>query len=411
MIFCDRQPGKARADAWLGIAAGVIAAGAALAGGKPWAWAAGGAGSIAGGAIALRRTSEFAAGRRLELGQSAIQDSSALAALAHLLRPAPLAQQIESAQAVTPALPQSQWWGEILECSAVLITGRQGSGKTSTAARLIRDRLALGHKVTVLDPHAFAGQYPAGVVVVGAGKKYGAIEVAIAEFIQDIERFYEAAAVTPGHSPSSPRSLICEEMTQWSRQVSNAAQLVATALSDCRKAGRHVAFISHGKTLATTGGAAGFKESMIQGMATVELYATEAAGGKPAPTLTGDLYRPGNKAPVPILIDPIGTPAPAIAPSASPALESLERAWELPAIEIDHQTIAEGPQDPNAEQSELIEIVCAIARRHGRPITASDCTRGSRKLKALGPDGVRELFLVARSAGLGSYSDGKFSPY
>lgn len=108
-----------------------------------------------------------------------------------------------------------------------------------------------------------------------------------------------------------------------------------------------------------------------------------------------------------------GSTAPAITtgPQTAPVdpIAQLERAWQMDAIEVGHETIAREPAAPTVEQIELIEAIVAIARRHDRPITASDCIRGSRPLKAIGADAIRSLFVIAQAMGRGTYADGKFT--
>lgn len=411
MQLNNRQPGRARVDAWIGIAAGTVAAAAAIASSTPGGWAAGGVGAVAGGAIALRRGADFSQGRRLELGAEQIMDAAQLAALAWLMKPPAVAAQLQAEPEPAP-LPQSAWWHEVLEAQFLLICGPQGSGKTSLAQAILQARLQLGHTVTALDPHARYGQYPAGVTVAGAGKDYKAIDRAIADFTGDIERYYQAIAHAPTETPA-PHTLVLEELTQWAAKTKSAPELIAVGCSDIRKAGKFLMAISHGRTLATLGGASGFRATLDAAITTVELEVSRDRTGRPQPAFSGKLYRPGcPNEPVAIAIDPAPQTAPAPLPAAASggdAIAQLERAWQMDVIEVPHETIAREPAAPTPEQQELIEAICAIAQRIGKSITPSDCIRNSRPLKALGADGIRSLFIVAQAMGRGTYADGKFT--
>jgi len=79
--------------------------------------------------------------------------------------------------------------------------------------------------------------------------------------------------------------------------------------------------------------------------------------------------------------------------------ELLARCWDS-AIEVGHETIQDEAIEPSASQQELINLLVEISRKNGS-ITAADCKRSSRKFKAIFPEAIRELFLIAQAVGLG----------
>ena len=55
--------------------------------------------------------------------------------------------------------PSGHWFDELLEYPLVLFFGAPGSGKTTTAAALVRKRVERGHRVVVCDPHRKFGAW------------------------------------------------------------------------------------------------------------------------------------------------------------------------------------------------------------------------------------------------------------
>ena len=55
--------------------------------------------------------------------------------------------------------PQAEWWPLFRNYPNVLIWGPAGSGKTTQAHRLVLDRVQMGHKVIVADPHWRKGEW------------------------------------------------------------------------------------------------------------------------------------------------------------------------------------------------------------------------------------------------------------
>lgn len=80
--------------------------------------------------------------------------------------------------------------------------------------------------------------------------------------------------------------------------------------------------------------------------------------------------------------------------------ELLTRCWQQPAIEVGHETIQDEAIEPTAAQQELLHLLTEISRKNGA-VSAADCQRSSRKFKAISPDAIRQLFLIAQAMGLG----------
>jgi hypothetical protein len=358
-----------------------------------------GAGAMACGLAAERIDRRVQSGNRLIQTTDRIVVEAIAAAYAKSLSPAQLSQAIALPAAEPGPLPMTQWWGEALEARLLLICGPQGSGKTSIALRLLADRASQGHQVQVLDPHAAKGQWP--YETIGAGKDYRAIDAAIKDWIDGVEGYYRAIAQDANAPTPKPRSLLCEELTQWSDLVASAPKMVRVACSDIRKAKRYLVAVSHGRTLATIGGAKGYRSTIDNAAMVIELDRADDELG----ASTGRLYRPGNPEPVPIAIERFGSLPPApMSPAIAPVQHLddralLTRCWDS-AIEVGHETIADEAIAPTEHQQELINLLVEISRKSGS-VSAADCQRSSRKFKAISPDDIRALFLIAQAIGLG----------
>jgi GTPase SAR1 family protein len=359
---------------------------------------------LGGGAVTCGLTAE-ALDRRVQK-QGRLADSLeaiTLEAIARTYQQALSPQQIQ--QAILPSaepgpLPMDRWWGDVLEARLLLICGPQGSGKTSLALRLLADRASQGHQIQVLDPHAAKGQWP--YPTIGAGKDYRAIDKAIQDWIAAVEGYYRTIAQDANAPTPTPQTLLAEELTQWADEVESAPKMIRVACSDIRKAKRYLVAVSHGRTLATIGGAKGYRNTIDNAAMVIELdRAADELGAS-----TGRLYRPGNPEPVAIAIERFPALPQPTAKAITPVQHQddralLNRCWEQPAIEVGHETIAENPIKPTAGQQELLDLLVRISQQKGA-ISAADCQRASRKFKALTPDQIRQLFLVAQAIGLGA---------
>jgi hypothetical protein len=389
-----------RLRCWGAIAGGCLAVTAAAYARHPLSQVVLGAGAMGAGVYAQ------ALDRRVRLGGQLAEttDRIAVEAIARAYQQALSPQQLQQAIALPAAepgpLPMGQWWAEALDARLLLICGPQGSGKTSIALRLLADRASQGHQVQVLDPHAAKGQWP--YQTIGAGKDYRAIDVAIKDWIDGVEGHYRAIAQDANAPTPTPQTLLAEELTQWADEVESAPKMVRVACSDIRKAKRFLVAVSHGRTLATIGGAKGYRDTIDNAAMVIELdRAADELGAS-----TGRLYRPGNPDPVAISIERFGALPPGPVPTAIAPVQHLDdrqllaRCWDS-TIEVGHETIQDEAIEPTATQRELLGLLLQISRKSGS-VSAADCQRSSRKFKAISADAIRELFLIAQAVGLGT---------
>jgi hypothetical protein len=187
------------------------------------------------------------------------------------------------------------WAKDLLHFPAVLVWGSQGSGKTSFAAWLLRQRIKAGHQARVFDPHASYGQWN-GLKVIGAGMNFSACDIAMQDFISRVKSEYQARSKQPNYKPTRETTLV-DEFTQWSANCSHSGEFFITALSDIRKIQKGVIFISHDRSLAGLGGAKGFSQARDNGLAELHLYSiVDPTTGEPRPAMKGKLKIPGKGA-------------------------------------------------------------------------------------------------------------------
>jgi len=152
---------------------------------------------------------------------------------------------------------------------AVLIYGVPGSGKTTFAEEELTKRIALGHEVIVLDPHAAYGAWQ-GCEVIGGGMNYQAINDKLDWLFKEVKDRYSRIEKEP-NPQFRPLTITAEEFTKWSAKVKNSGELFWTALTDIRKIKIYIVFVSHTRTLIALGDAKGAAPLRDEGLLEVEL--------------------------------------------------------------------------------------------------------------------------------------------
>ena len=152
---------------------------------------------------------------------------------------------------------------------SVLIYGVPGSGKTTFAQEELNKRLALGHEVIVLDPHAAYGAWPC-CSVIGGGMNYQAINDKLDWLFKEVKDRYARIEKEP-NPKFRPLTITAEEFTKWSAKVKNSGELFWTALTDIRKIKIYIVFVSHTRTLIALGDAKGAAPLRDEGLLEVEL--------------------------------------------------------------------------------------------------------------------------------------------
>ncbi len=152
---------------------------------------------------------------------------------------------------------------------SLLTYGIPGAGKTTFVGEEVDKRLALGHRVIVLDPHAAYGQW-AGCEVVGAGMDYSAIDAKMIWFEQEIKRRYKVRQTEP-NPQFQPLTILAEEFTNWATRCKNSGDHFKTVNSDIRKVECYSIIVSHTRTLAGLGDAKGMASLRDESCLEVEI--------------------------------------------------------------------------------------------------------------------------------------------
>jgi energy-coupling factor transporter ATP-binding protein EcfA2 len=152
-----------------------------------------------------------------------------------------------------------------LDAPVVAVVGPQGAGKSTFLQWLYGQ---IPGAAIALDPHAAKGDH-GGLVVVGAGMDYEAIDSAVTQIRELVEERYRARA--QGITTFPKLLVVVEELTNWASKVASAKALIKEALSDFRKVSIQLILVSHGKTNALMGGSDGMAELRESGMLLLEI--------------------------------------------------------------------------------------------------------------------------------------------
>ncbi|MEG4484830.1 hypothetical protein [Microcoleus sp. D2_18a_B4] len=152
---------------------------------------------------------------------------------------------------------------------SLLIYGIPGAGKTTFVEEEIQKRLATGHEVIVLDPHASYGQWE-GCEVVGDGMDYKAIDAKITWFKNEVERRYKIRR-SQKNPKFAPLTILTEEFTNWADRCKYSGEHFKTVNSDIRKVECYSIIVTHTRTLAGLGDAKGMASLRDESMLEVEI--------------------------------------------------------------------------------------------------------------------------------------------
>jgi hypothetical protein len=149
-----------------------------------------------------------------------------------------------------PKIPKLIWY------PAVLVYGAPGCGKTYFGEQEVGKRLAAGHRVIVLDPHAAYGAWQ-GCEVIGGGMDYAGIDAKLAWFADEVAKRYKIVQTTP-NPKFQPLTFVCDEFTRWGGKCPNSTDFFEQLVTDIRKVEMFGLIISHTRTLAGLANAKGF---------------------------------------------------------------------------------------------------------------------------------------------------------
>jgi hypothetical protein len=151
----------------------------------------------------------------------------------------------------------------VLRYRPLLIWGPQGSGKSSLAREIVRQKRADGQTVYVLNPHGSTVEWD-GCEVVGAGLDYDAIHDRLRAYLGENKNRYEEfrdsglgenayqALLVEQKRVVSP---VCEEMSSWYHNLIKSVlhDFSLCCLTESRKVMQPPLFVAHDKTLDFVG--------------------------------------------------------------------------------------------------------------------------------------------------------------
>lgn len=371
--------------------------------------------------------------RRVRLGNQLTQTTDRIAveaiaaAYAKSLSPAQLSQAI-ALPATTQAIELFDWAlfnSQPDQYAHLAIVGPTGSGKSTLAEILCT---MLGGITIAIAPHRKPGDFAAlGDRVYCGGRNYGTLEDDPADFDAlltgragkvtaaavvkaihaEMDRRYEL--LSNGDDPGPMVNLVWDEILATLGEVPKLAKTyLLPLLREARKVRLRVIALPQDDQV----------ESLdIKGQGAARANLTYVRLGKTAiahskglsPDVAAWVASQGRPCLVedqPAIVPSVGALPPGPVPTAIAPVQHLDdrellaRCWDS-AIEVGHETLIDEAIAPTEHQQELINLLVEISRKSGS-ITAADCKRSSRKFKAISPDDIRQLFLIAQAVGLGT---------
>jgi hypothetical protein len=185
-----------------------------------------------------------------------------------------------------PKLPKLIWY------PSVLVYGAPGSGKTFFSEQEVGKRLAAGHRVIVLDPHAAYGAWQ-GCEVIGGGMDYAGIDAKLAWFADEVAKRYKIVQTTP-NPKFQPLTFVCDEFTRWGGKCPNSTDFFEQLVTDIRKVEMFGLIISHTRTLAGLANAKGFASLRDEALLEVEILGNkDEETGRATPRFEAKIKLPG----------------------------------------------------------------------------------------------------------------------
>jgi len=249
-----------------------------------------------------------------------------------------------------PKIPKLIWY------PSVLVYGAPGSGKTHFSEQEVGKRLAAGHRVVVLDPHAAYGAWQ-GCEVIGGGMDYPAIDAKLAWFADEVAKRYKVVQSLP-NPKFQPLTFVCDEFTRWGGKCANSTDFFEQLVTDIRKVEMFGLIISHTRTLAGLANAKGFASLRDEALLEVEILGNkDEETGRATPRFEALVKLPGQSLSDRTLVKlakhstptaPEPTPPKAGANPAETAADYLDRVYKL-EFDLGKPEPDNEPSEPTAE--------------------------------------------------------------
>jgi hypothetical protein len=176
----------------------------------------------------------------------------------------------------------------LLKRSKVRFIGEEGSGKTSKARWLCRERMALGHQIYWINPHLKADDKAkleaCNVTIVGGGRNYEAIanfctRMAIGDK-SELSKQYKRYGEEVG-AEFAPVTIVLDELTNYKEEVGEPIEkLIKASMQEFSKINWHTIYVAHNDTLACMGAPAGTANLIKSSVFDLKLEADATKGNR-----------------------------------------------------------------------------------------------------------------------------------
>lgn len=135
------------------------------------------------------------------------------------------------------SVDQARWWFDALLEGEIhtMLVGKTRSGKSYLARAMVTGFTQSGHQVLIIDPHAKPEDW-AGLPVVGRGKKYQEIELALENLITEADKRFELLGSQPGYKPA-PLEVFIDEARGIAQHCLSGPEVFKEGSSEWAKIG------------------------------------------------------------------------------------------------------------------------------------------------------------------------------
>lgn len=151
-----------------------------------------------------------------------------------------------------------------------LVVGAQNSGKTTLLRWFAEDRLRLGWKVAVVDPHSPPGDWPPGCEVIGTGRNFEAVGLALRRLLELMDRRYKQVGRGEAVENSHPGiAFIIDEYLTIYEHDRGVSGVLISLLTESRKVNINLAVGSHSRRVRSLG--LDGKGDLLEGLRVIQL--------------------------------------------------------------------------------------------------------------------------------------------
>lgn len=151
-----------------------------------------------------------------------------------------------------------------------LIVGAMDAGKTTLLRWLATERMRLGWNVAIIDPHSPPGKWPAGCHVIGTGRDFDTIGLALKRLLELMD--YRYKMVGGGTVPENAHpgiTVIIDEYMPLYENIEGISKTLVALLTESRKVNIEFAVGSHSRRVRSLG--LDGRGDLLEGLAVIHL--------------------------------------------------------------------------------------------------------------------------------------------